>query len=313
MVSAIGTYDHFARKKTIETLQVTKSQSGTARLLRISFDQVHRVMHRAVERGMALRDSDELYKYVSIDEKAISRGHEYASILSDELSGIVIEVSKGRTKESVDNLCIKGLSEEQRGAVERICTDMWDPYIYAAKEHFGQALHCHDNFHLVGYLNKAVDKVRRREVKLHEDLKRTKYLWLKDTNNFTDKQYATFEAIRGANYEVSRAWQVKENFRDIQFRQENYQSALSIYMFWKQNALRVNIPEINQVVEMFDRHKKGIVNAILTGASNARAERLNSSIEEIKRIGRGYRKFENFRIAILFFNANLKLYPHENQ
>ncbi|CDN30714.1 hypothetical protein BN938_0609 [Mucinivorans hirudinis] len=90
-------------------------------------------MHRAVERGMALRDSDELYKYVSIDEKAISRGHEYASILSDELSGIVIEVSKGRTKESVDNLCIKGLSEEQRGAVERICTDMWDPYIYAAK------------------------------------------------------------------------------------------------------------------------------------------------------------------------------------
>ena len=113
MVSAIGTYDHFARKKTIETLQVTKSQSGTARLLRISFDQVHRVMHRAVERGMALRDSDELYKYVSIDEKAISRGHEYASILSDELSGIVIEVSKGRTKESVDNLCIKGLSEEQ--------------------------------------------------------------------------------------------------------------------------------------------------------------------------------------------------------
>ncbi|CDN30632.1 hypothetical protein BN938_0527 [Mucinivorans hirudinis] len=166
---------------------------------------------------------------------------------------------------------------------------------------------------MVGYLNKAVDKVRRREVKLHEDLKRTKYLWLKDTSNFTDKQYATFEAIRGANYEVSRAWQVKENFRDIQFRQENYQSALSIYMFWKQNALRVNIPEINQVVEMFDRHKKGIVNAILTGASNARAERLNSSIEEIKRIGRGYRKFENFRTAILFFNANLKLYPHENQ
>ena len=86
-----------------------------------------------------------------------------------------------------------------------------------------------------------------------------------------------------------------------------------IYMFWKQNALRVNIPEINQVVEMFDRHKKGIVNAILTGASNARAERLNSSIEEIKRIGRGYRKFENFRTAILFFNANLKLYPHEIQ
>ena len=62
---------------------------------------------------------------------------------------------------------------------------------------------------------------------------------------------------------------------------------------------------------MFDRHKIGIINAIETGANNARAERLNGSIQEIKTRGRGYRNTENFRIAILFFHGNLDLIPHE--
>jgi len=33
-----------------------------------------------------------------------------------------------------------------------------------------------------------------------------------------------------------------------------------------------------------DRHQKGIINAITTGANNARAERLNGSIQELKTI-----------------------------
>ena len=38
-------------------------------------------------------------------------------------------------------------------------------------------------------------------------------------------------------------------------------------------------------------------------------KRLNGKIQEIKLAGRGYRTFENFRSAILFFHGNLDLYP----
>jgi molybdopterin-binding protein len=41
---------------------------------------------------------------------------------------------------------------------------------------------------------------------------------------------------------------------------------------WRRNALDTKIKEINEVVEMFDRHEKGIINAIITGANNARAD-----------------------------------------
>lgn len=282
----------------------TKSQSRTAGLMRMSFDQVH----RAVLRGLESRNKGEQYHFLSIDEKSVKKGHEYISILSDEQSGIVIEVVEGRTKSSVDELC-KSLTSEQRADVKTICTDMWDAFIYGANRYFDKALHCHDNFHLVGYLNKAVDKVRRREVKQNEDLKRSKYLFLKDKMKFTDEQQIKFDAITAANHEVSRAWRIKENFRDIQFKQ-NRTEAISMYAFWRMDAMRTKISEIKKVVEMFDRHQFGIINAIQTGATNARAKRINGSIQELKTIGRGYRNTKNFRTAIHFFHGNLTLFPH---
>jgi transposase len=54
-------------------------------------------------------------------------------------------------------------------------------------------------------------------------VQKTKYLLLKDKINLTDEQYVKFESIRKANYEVSRAWQVKENFRDILFTKFSHQ------------------------------------------------------------------------------------------
>ena len=60
---------------------------------------------------------------------------------------------------------------------------------------------------------------------------------------------------------------------------------------------------------MFNNHIRGVINALTTSFSNAMAERLNGKIQEIKTAGRGYRTFQNFRNAILFFHGGLNLYP----
>ena len=267
-------------------------------------------MHRGVQRGLSRRSDTDRYYYLSIDEKAVLKGHQYISILSDEQTGIVIDVVEGRSDDSVDELCQTALTEEQRNTVKTVCTDMWKPYIKGVNTYFPNALHCHDNFHIIRYLNKAVDKCRRREVKQHQALKQTKYLFLKDKMNFTDQQHFKFESIKNANYQVSRAWQIKENFRDILFMQPAAE-AMTLYRMWRRDALQFNIKEINEVIEMFDRHEDGIINAMITGANNARAERLNGAIQELKTIGRGYRNTQNFRIAILFFHGNLDMVPHK--
>ena len=117
-----------------------------------------------------------------------------------------------------------------------------------------------------------------------------------------------FESISNANYEVSRAWRIKENFRDI-FGCESLEEALSLVMEWISDTVDANINEITKVVNTFKKHLRGIVNAMIDTFTNAMAERLNGKIQEVKACGRGYRRFENFRSAILFFHGCLYLYP----
>jgi transposase len=269
-------------------------------------------MQRAVAVGLSQRDPSERYYYLSLDEKAVHRGHDYVTVMSDESSGVVVDVIAGRSDDSVEELCQTALTEPQRAAVKTVCTDMWPPFIKGSKTWFPNAMHCHDPFHCVGYLNKAVDKCRKREVRHHDELRKTKWMFLKDYANLTDEQHAKFEAVKAANYEVARAWQVKENFRDILYRQTP-QRALALYSMWNQHARQSKIKEIDEVVAMFERHRKGIISAMQVGANNARAERLNGAIQELRTVGRGYRNTENFRIAILFFHGNLDLIPHKKR
>ena len=295
-------------KKTIETLLSTKNQTKTARLLRLTFEQVHGVMLRAVERGLDKRDKTHIYKHVCMDEKSIRRGHEYVSMLYDGDTGHVIEVEAGRRAKSVDNLCTKALTEEQRNSVETVCTDMWEPFIDGAVKYFPNASHCHDLYHCVTYLNDAVDKVRKREVKEFKELRSTKYLWLKDKSKYTPNDRRRFDMLENAEYQVSQAWKVKELFRDL--LRLNYHGDMEAYGMlgdWMADALQYNIEEINGVVFMFKRHLKGIIRAMGTGANNGKAERTNGSIQEIKTIGRGYGTAERYRIAILFFYGGLDI------
>ena len=295
-------------KKTIETLQSTKNQTKTARLLRLSFEQVHGVMLHAVERGLEKRDKNRIYKHVCMDEKSIRRGHEYVSMLYDGESGQVIEVESGRKSESVDNLCTKALTEEQRNAVETVCTDMWEAFINGALKYFPNTRHCHDLYHCVTYLNDAVDKVRKREVKEFKELRHTKYMWLKDKSRYTPNDRMRFDKLENAEYQVSQAWKVKELFRDL--LRLHYHGDMEVYGMlgdWMADALQYNIGEINEVVFMFKRHLKGIISAMVTGANNGKAERTNGSIQEIKTIGRGYGTAERYRIAILFFYGGLDM------
>lgn len=292
----------------IDVLQSTKNQSKTAKLLRCGFNVINRIIHNSTARGLGRRPDNLIFEHLSIDEKSFKKGHKYVTVISDPISGVIIDVTKNRDSASCRQAIEKAVPEAHRAEVKTVTMDMWKPFMNAIKELLPDSEIVHDRFHLVKYLNEALDKVRRREVRKHDALKNTKYIFLKNPENHTEKQRIKFESISGANYEVSRAWQVKENFREI-FGCDTIKEAISLVYQWINHALRTNIKEIIKVVEPFKNHIRGIINAMVNSFSNAMAERLNGKIQEIKTSGRGYRRFENFRSAILFFHGGLNLYP----
>jgi len=295
-------------RKIIDTLLATKNQTKTSSLLQCSFGLVNRVIHQSTTRGLERRDKNIVYKQLSIDEKSFKKGHNYVTVLSNPISGHIVDVSEGRTKVSCKDLINSNLSREQKEQVEQVSIDMWEAFINSVKETLPKSKIVHDRFHLIQYLNKAVDSVRRREVKTHEELKNSRYALLKNQHNLTIKQHFKFEEVLSLNTSVSLAWRLKECFKGL-FNSPDYHNAHSRYSDWVSFCNWENIPEVSKVTKMFSNHIVGVCNALVETISNAMAERLNGKIQELKTVAKGYRTFLNFRSAILFFNGGLNLYP----
>lgn len=296
--------------RVIDLLLATKNQTKTAEFMNCSFRLVNRIMHRSVARGVNRRDIGKVpFEHISLDEKSFKKGHEYITVLSHPKSGVVLDVGQGRDEKSTNLLLKSSFTQEQLDAVNTVSLDMWQSFINSVKACCPNAEIVHDKFHLVSYLNKSIDQVRRREVKHNDELINARYALLKNEDNLTEKQREKFELIKSANFQVSKAWHIRENFKELFEFYNNEKEALSLFINWAQDAFMQGIKEVNKVIMMMLNHVNGVVNALISNLNNAMAERLNGKIQEIKLVGRGYRLFENFRSAILFFHGGLDLYP----
>lgn len=296
--------------KIINLLNATKNQTKTAEFMNCGFRLVNRIMHRCTERGMERRSiSKTPFEHISIDEKSFKNGHKYVTVISHPRSGVVLDVGEDRDGKSVERLLTNTFTDQQRESMNTVSMDMWQAYINSVENKLPNAEIVHDKFHLVAYLNKSMDQVRRREVEDNEELINSRYALLKNEENMTEKQKQKFELIKSSNFEVSKVWHIRENFKSLFECYNEETEAKALFVNWAQDSFMNNIKEVNKVILMFLNHTKGVVNALISNLNNAMAERLNGKIQEVKLVARGYRTFNNFRSAILFFHGGLDLYP----
>lgn len=299
------TYDF--ERKTILTLELSKNKTQTASYLNTSFEVIDNIMQRAVKRGLARRNLDDV-RVISLDEKSIFDGHNYITILSDPINQRILDIIEGRTIESTKELIQTTLTQNQQENITDVTMDMWKPYINCVTEILPNTDIAHDNFHISKYLNKGVDTVRKQEVKKNEELKHTKYIFLKNNVNWTDNQKIKFEEINQTNLKTADAWRIKENFKAI-YSYWNPKQCIHFFENWYINVLDSDIKPMIAVADTLLRHLKGIVNAAVTSLSNGIAENINGKIQIVKSIARGFKSVKGYRNALLFFNGNLDLLP----
>ncbi len=308
-----GKYDRHTYKfevKVIDLLVCTKNQTKTAAYLNCSFRLINRILHRCTERGMGRRNYKELsFKNISIDEKSFKSGHNYVTVISHPKSGTVLDVGLNRDGASVEELFDIAFTNKQLEGINTVSMDMWKAYINTVKKRMVNPEIVHDKYHLIAYLNKAMDQVRRREVKDNEALKNSRYSLLKNEENMPQKQKAKYEEIKASNFEVCKVWHIRENFKVLFDCNNGKNEAAELLKNWAQDSFMNKIKEVNKVILMMLSHFIGVTNALITNFTNAMAERLNGKIQEIKFVAKGYRTFKNFRSAILFFHGGLNLYP----
>lgn len=295
----------------IEALKKIKVQQTTAELYKTSSYIVRSIMEEAVENGLTKRGLVTDLLNVSLDEKAFVKGHNYATIMIDSDKDYVVEMVEGRKGEHVKLLfyCVTG--QEQQQQIKRVNIDMWEAYINTMKEIAPNAIQVHDKFHLICKLSDSIDKTRRKEVKTEPLLIKNKYTVLKNQENRTDKQQISFDLINQANLKTAQAWKIRENFKDIFFL-DNLDEIKETYENWIKDALDTGIKYVKDVIETFERHRDGVMNAFITKTTSGKHENLNSRIQSILAKARGFRNFDRFRINILFHFSNLFLFPLKN-
>lgn len=298
-----------------EALIIDWLQVGTiravAKQLGLTWDEVDGVMQRAVRRGLERR-RQATPRHVGVDETSFQRRHEYITVVSDGRH--VLWLADGRGREALDGFWTP-LSEEARGQVESVAMDMWPAYIAATTAQLPDAADkiAFDKFHVAWHLSQAVDKVRRREHRQLSDegdeaLKGTKYLWLRNPESLSIDQLETFEAVQSRALKTARAWAIKEAAMEL-WSFSDRAEAEQAWKAWYGWAIRSRLEPVKKVARMIRRHLRGIVNAILLGVTNARAEGFNSTIQWLKASARGFRNRERFRNAIYFRLGGLDLYP----
>jgi len=303
----------------IDTLHTTQVRSRAALQLRVSQEQLKRVQNQAVERGLERRQAlkkDPFYivRHVCIDEKSLFRGHHYVSILYDGQTGTVLEVVEHRTQESAQKAFTQLGQYIDNQKIEVITMDMWQAFKNAAEVCVPQADIVHDRFHLAKYLNKAVDITRRAEnkkLRTQEDdrLKNTKYLWLKNPDNFKDVQEQLHqELMKDKELQTVKAWTLKEDFKKF-FEMETVQQATDFFNNWYESIKQIDNKPFLKVAKTFENHLQCLLTYIKHRVSNAMAESINTAIQQLKANARGFKSAKAFRIAILFHLGNLDCYP----
>ncbi len=295
----------------IEVLQACSSVKAAAELMRLNWHQVNQIKQRAVARGLERRESSPI-KHLGIDEKSFRRGHNYVSLLTDLERSRVLDVVEGRDGAACDKL-LGTLTAEQLKDVEAIAMDMWRAYIKAAVEHLPDADIVHDRFHISKHLNEAIDKVRRQEHKAlskEKDgtLKNSKYIWLTGFENLTEEMKVRFNELQSLGLKVGRAYAIKETFDN--FWDYYYLGcARKFFKKWYGWARRSKLEPVKRVAKMIKEHFENIITYLKHRISNAATEGFNGVIQSIKANARGFRNFENYRVAILFQCGKLDLKP----
>lgn len=295
----------------IDVIKACGNVSDAAELLKLSWDEIHLIQKKAVERGLRRR-KDQKIKYLGLDEKAFRRGHKYASVLNDLQRTRVFEVVEGKSREVVDGL-LSGLSRRVKNSCEAFAVDMDPTFKASIEENLPDAAIVHDKFHIAQYLSEAVASVWKDENSIlqrknDETLTGTKFLWLKNPENQSDNQKAAFDNLKVNLYKVGRAWQIKEAFKKFwaYIYKGNARKFFKRWYFW---ATHSRLKPIIRVAKMLKRHLENLLTYFDHRITNAASESMNARIQKIKSNAHGFRNFEYFRVAILFHLGDLSLYP----
>ena len=255
--------------------------------------------------------------HVGVDELATRKGQKYLSIFADLVAKRVLYAVPERDSSTwqafIVELAKHGGKHENLACVSM---DMSSAYIKGVKENCPNAEIVFDKFHLIAQANNAVNDVRKAEIRRsgkYTELKNTRWLWLKNPDNLSEKQTLQMESINMDNLVTATAYQMRLCLQDIYLLPTvaRAQSRLLAWCRWvrkKARQARFNLlAAMVKVAKCIENHLAGILKHWDQRITNAYMEGINNMFQMVKRRARGYRSDHHFIMMIYCVGSKLAL------
>lgn len=291
--------------------QIT-DQTKVQKLLGISWRSVGNI----VERIVTERLDETRFKGLSaigVDEFSYRKRHNYMTIVVDHQRQRVIWTAKGKDAETLARF-FDELTEEQRASIRHVTMDMSAAYIKTVTERLSQAQIVFDRFHVQQLASKALDEVRREQVRQLKGtdeakaIKSTRFSLLKSQWHLSRKDRQKLSDIQKNNQPLYRAYLLKEALSyALSYRQpKRARRALDEWLAWASHS---RLPAFVTLGRTIRKHKEGILAYIKDRQTNAFVEGINNRLRMIARRAFGFHSDEALSSMLFLCCGGIELNP----
>jgi transposase len=289
-------------------------KTTVSKLMGCSWETVDHVAARLVEEHLDDARLNSLYR-IGVDEISYKRGHRYLTVVADHDSGNVVWVSTERTKTGFEQF-FDALGEQRSATLEAITLDGSSVYGPVARERAPQAQQCLDPFHVIKWCNEALDQFYKAQPAPPPEYRNSKFsprawrrarLALRSGGEKLDEnQQALINSFRRHNYRLFRAWELKEQLREL-YRSIDPSVARNYLKRWCSSATRSKIPGFVNLARRIKNYFDAIIAAVELGLANSRLEGINSKIRVIQRRGYGHPSPDSLKTMIYLCLGGIEL------
>lgn len=174
-----------------------------------------------------------------------------------------------------------------------------------ARDHFPEASVTIDRFHVMKLLNDVVDQVRREEQKEQPELKRTRWIWLRNPHLL--RRSAQDRGAPPRRGRTANCGGVPHQARVSEVLGSAILGARLYLYRWYNMAVKSALPPVVRVATTLLEFREQLINWFRSKASNGLLEGTSSLIQAAKARARGYRSVENLITMIYMLTGKFSL------
>lgn len=281
-------------RMALDLLSISTIKS-VAEYLRVGWDSIkdlHKDKLQNLYGHISLKDLE----YVSIDEFAIAKGHEYMTVFTDIRSGKIVHAVEGKDSDAV----IPFLKKLNRKAInlKGIAMDMSPAFYSAVKQELPHVAIIFDHFHVMKMMNTVLDDIRKEQQKIcGNTLKGDRFLLLKNYDNLDVNGMERLNTLLAVNEPLFVAYTMKEQLRTF-WEQKDRKSGEEFLKKWCLDASLTGIKPLMKIAKNLWRRSEGLLNYFDHRISNGKAEGINNKIKTLKRQAYGFRDMDYFKLRL---------------